>query len=304
MRFGTRRRLIAVLILASVTLMTLDQRPGTHGFFNSLRSTANESVSPLTSASHTVLGPVHDYLTGLSNAGSLQRDNVKLRNQVAELKSELQGIADARDSAAKIREAAGLKSVAQLPDSFANVISPTRSNFEQTVVVDRGSNDGIKIGNPVVAGDGLVGRVIEVMSTQSVVRLISDPNQSVGVRLVKAKEIGVAQGTGPDRQLKLRFIASGAKFSKNEVVVTAGLTSSLFPPGIPVGRVVSTSRSLADPEVAVTLEAVVNLDELDVVRILKWTPVSEEAPSPTTTTTTSAVPDNQGSSSSAKGSNG
>lgn len=170
-------------------------------------------------------------------------------------------------------------------------------------MVDRGSDDGVKVGNPVVAGDGLVGRVIEAMPSQSIVRLISDPNQSVGVRLVKAKEIGVAQGTGPDRRLKLRFIGSGAKFSKNEVVVTAGLTSALFPPGIPVGRVRSEQRSLADPEVSITLEAVVNLDELDVVRILKWAPVSDEPPSPTTSST-SIAQDTASSTSAASSGNG
>ncbi len=293
--FGSRRRLISVLMLAAVTAMTLDQRDSTHGIFQTMRTSARDAVSPFVDLGDTTFGPVHDFLTGLSNAGSLQSDNVKLRNEVAELKSQLATIDNARADAEAIRKAAGLKSVAEIPDSFANVISPSVSNFEQTVTIDRGSEDKIQVGNPVVAGEGLVGRVIEVTESQSVVRLISDTRQSVGVRLLKAGEVGVSTGTGSGNELKLSFISSQAKFNTGEVVVTAGLSSALFPPGIPVGKVRSQQRSLANPEVTVRLTSMVNLDELDVVRVLRWQPVTDEPPAPTSST--SAVPEEESSSS-------
>ena len=102
--------------------MTLDQRESTHGTFVSVRRFANRIASPAVSAGDATLGPVHDFLTGISNASSLQRDNVSLRNEVAELKSELAAVESAKSNADAIRKAAGLKSVESIPDSFANVI--------------------------------------------------------------------------------------------------------------------------------------------------------------------------------------
>jgi len=160
------------------------------------------------------------------------------------------------------------------------------SNFEQTIELDRGTSAGIDVDMPVVSGDGLVGRVVQASRSRSMVQLITDPSSSVGVRFTRSDEIAIAEGEGANREMSVGFVETNVEIRRRELAVTSGLNDSVFPAGIPVGRVVKAESSPGDLQQHVTMNPVADLEHLRFVRVLQRTPEGE----PPETTTTTGVP--------------
>ncbi len=122
------------------------------------------------------------------------------------------------------------------------VIALSPTVWFSDVMIDVGSGEGVKVGNPVVNGDGLIGRVTAVTGSTSKVTLISDHSSKVSVRIVPSGVQGLVKATvGEPNHLVLGFLNSDKNIHKGEAVVTAGWhgegIESRFPPNIPVGEV-------------------------------------------------------------------
>jgi rod shape-determining protein MreC len=119
------------------------------------------------------------------------------------------------------------------------------------------------------------------------VRLITDPTSSVGVRFTKSDEIAIAEGEGADRKMSVGFVEVNVKLNRRELAVTSGLNDSVFPAGIPVGRVASATSAPGELQQEVTMNPVADLEHLRFVRVLQRRPATDE---PGTTTTSSTGP--------------
>jgi rod shape-determining protein MreC len=157
-----------------------------------------------------------------------------------------------------------------IPTVAARVTSTSPSNFQNTVVIDRGSDRGVAVGMPVVTGAGLVGRVLEVSRVRATVQVVADRSSNVGVRLTGSGEIGIASGTGDKEPLKVDFVAAGTKLTPGEAVVTSGLPGSAFPPEIPVGRVKAFHTPPGAIQQEITVDPAVDLQRLEFVKVLLW----------------------------------
>jgi rod shape-determining protein MreC len=125
---------------------------------------------------------------------------------------------------------------------------------------------------PVVAGSGLIGRVVHVSKARATVMLITDPSSSVGVRFQSSGDVGVAKGSGPRDPLHVDLVDVDAKIGQGEPVVTSGLQGSVFPPAIPVGRVRSARVPPGALQQEITVDPVVDLRRLEFVKVLRWEP--------------------------------
>ncbi|MDQ4096589.1 MAG: rod shape-determining protein MreC, partial [Actinomycetota bacterium] len=157
-----------------------------------------------------------------------------------------------------------------IPTVAARVTATSPSNFQNTVVIDRGSDRGVAVGMPVVTGAGLLGRVLEVSRARATVQVVADRSSNVGVRLTGSGEIGVASGMGDREPLKVDFVAAGTKLTRGEAVVTSGLPGSAFPPEIPVGRVKDFHTPPGAIQQEITVEPAVDLQRLEFVKVLLW----------------------------------
>ena len=146
------------------------------------------------------------------------------------------------------------------------------SNFQLTVEIDHGIPDGLRKGMPVVTGAGLVGRVVEVSQQRATLLLLTDPSFNVGVRLSGSGDVGVARGNGARQPLPVDLVDLGTKIAPREVLVTSGLQGSVFPPGIPVGRVRNAATPPAALQQQITVDPVVDIPRLDYVKVLLWEP--------------------------------
>jgi rod shape-determining protein MreC len=119
---------------------------------------------------------------------------------------------------------------------------------------------------PVVAGDGLVGRVVQAARSTSEVLLILDPSSAVAGRLTASGETGVVEGHGDD--LRFELLSPHARVAVGDPVVTAGYDRGVYPPGVPIGRVARIPRSRTSVAPIVELRPTVDFARLDYVLVV------------------------------------
>jgi rod shape-determining protein MreC len=266
------RYTLLLLVLTSITVITLDYRGAGGGILDSIRDGAADAFAPVESAADSVLEPVGNFFQGMFNYGDLEAENARLREQLAHAEGQVSRASDADRERRRLQELLELDFVENIPTVAARVVSTSPSNFDLTVQIDRGTEAGITEGMPVVTGAGLVGRITSVSRTRSTVLLVTDPTSSVGIRLTKSGDVGVATGRGAGRNLGVDLIALDAAVEKGEVVVTSGLQQSVFPPSIPVGRVEEARNNEGQFEKQVRIRPVVDLRRLTFVKVLQWSP--------------------------------
>jgi rod shape-determining protein MreC len=272
------RYLLLVLVLAGITLVTLDQRGG-RGPLNAVRSHVQDVTKPVQSAVHDLLRPVGDFLTGAVDYGSLRAENERLLQQVAAMQNQAVASAAAQARANAVIGQAHLPFVGAIPTVAADVIDEGSSNFESTVTIDKGSGSGLAVGQPVVAADGLVGSIGSVSGSTATVRLLTDPAFVVGVDL--GTSVASASGSGLGQPLSVSFVTpptgsngdeSSFTLKVGSPVVTSGVDLAAFPAGIPVGRVATFSNKAGSTDPDVTLRPLVDLSKLSLVQVELYSP--------------------------------
>ena len=154
----------------------------------------------------------------------------------------------------------------QLPVSAARVIGRPTSAWEGSLVIDKGSSAGFKIGMPVVAAQGLVGQLVEVAPDASKIQLVTDRRSGVAALIQSSRAPGIVQGS-IDGQLALNFLDRSYKPKVGDTVVTSGI-GGVFPKGIVIGDVsfIRDVRSDPYPDIEVTSRVPIqNIEEVLVI---------------------------------------
>jgi rod shape-determining protein MreC len=299
-RRGRRRYVLVLLVMTAVTFITLDQRQGDSGPVGGLGRFAHRVVAPVSDLASNIMSPISDWFDGVVHAASLKHDNARLRRDLAQAKIEVaQGHAD-RIENRQLNALLRLKWGGDpIPSVIASVLDNGAGNFNRTITLSRGTESGIRVGMPVVASGGLVGRVWQSWKGGSTVLLLDDPDFAVGVRMVTHRNVGIAQGQAGRATLLVTLagpIDPHARPRGSEIVITSGQTASTYPPGIPVGHVVATHVSDDGLTITAVVAPYVDVGSLEYVRVLQWRPGSPVPPKlqssttvpppPTTTTTT------------------
>jgi len=238
--FNPRRRffLIALaLLLVAAGLVVLGQV----GVIQPVQDLALRGVTGAQRTISTVFFNVRDFITAPRNLQELIQRNNQLEAQVAQLEAELVTSQEQAAEADALRALLG--AARQQPENHylvAQVIGRDTNPFLHYLILDEGSDAGVRRGMPVVNEKGLVGRVTEVSATASKVQLIIDPNSVINARIQASRAEGVlvGQSTGG---LQMIYIPQDVTVTAGDLVVTSGLGGG-FPPEILIGRVVSVHK--------------------------------------------------------------
>lgn len=260
-------------MLASITIITLDYRGDLRGAISGLRRGASDAVSPLTGAVDGVLHPVGSFFAGAVNYGALQQENAKLRHELRR-RSANQG--EVQRLQATLNQLTALE---HLPPADTNslryvtaaVSGVNASNFDATIVLNKGSANGVTAGEPVVDGKGLVGQVVSASSHQATVQLVTDARTTVAVTYGSGGQAAV-QGGGPGHSLSVDYVSPGAKLRKGMVLATSAQGLSTYPPGIPVARITAFHSDPTATSETVQATPVAALGNLGYVDVLQWVP--------------------------------
>jgi rod shape-determining protein MreC len=269
-RAGRSRFTLALLIVTSVTVLTINFRRS--DVVQDVRGAAAAVFSPVRDAVGGVFDPVSDVWNGIFGYGELEVENDQLRERVAELEGELARVDDAIQRLDELEQVSGLPVTNRIPTLAARVSAGAVSSFDHTFEVNRGSAAGVKLGMPVASGAGLVGRVVQVGRDRSVVELISTPGFEIGLRHAASGEVGIGEGNGSREPLSVVDIRPDVTVEEEDLVFTSGVERSIFPPDVPVGRVVDVRPSPDRLTQELRVEPLAELERLTYVVVLLWEP--------------------------------
>jgi rod shape-determining protein MreC len=262
---------LVVLVLISVTVITLDGSGRAHGLISGVRSIASDVFSPVRSGVDDVIDPVGDFFAGALNYGALQEENHRLEAENGALRQRAVEKSFQERQLQQLTALENLPFLDQLPTVTAEVQSIDDSNFAATVDIDKGRDEGVALGDPVVGSGGLVGQVVEADHGTSIVRLVTDGQSRVGVTFGNGQFATVA-GIGPRREMTADFIATGVPVTIGEPMYTNGLSGAAYPAGIPVASVTSIRTVPGADQQTVTVRPSADLDSLAYVDVVQWSP--------------------------------
>ncbi|MGD0219182.1 MAG: rod shape-determining protein MreC [Acidimicrobiales bacterium] len=268
-RRTSQRLTLVMLVLASVTVLTLDYHGQASHAITDVRNAVRDAISPIQRGIAAVLHPVGDVFSGTINYGSLETQNQQLRGEVGDIRLKLAADAYASAEAGRVLSLANLPFVAGVPLITSEVIGNSPSNFQSTVELDTGTSSGVGPGMPVVANAGLVGSVVTASSSTATVLLVNDPTSSIPVT-VGTTGLYRAVGAGYGRPLTLDYVAGSTAVHRGELIYSSGLGGGAILAGIPVGIVSAVRVSAEGLVTTVTATPKVDLNDLQFVDVLEW----------------------------------
>jgi rod shape-determining protein MreC len=279
-----RRRAVLVLLVAlSLILLTAYFREAPGGGLHSVQRGFLTVISPIQDGANKALKPVRDMFGWVGDTLHAKSQRDQLRKQVERLQAQLIAKQSDERSYAELLKLVHLDSQVSAADYApvsATVVSKSPNLWYQTVTIDAGTARGVRLEDPVINGEGLVGKVTLASSDAAVVSLITDSEVGVSAMVNSTGVSGIVQPkVGDPSDLLLQYLPTRPTPNPGDYVVTAGTVAnkgeSLFPRGIPIGQVSSVDEN--SPYKEVNVHPLANLHNLDVVQVLTTVPGSRAA---------------------------
>jgi rod shape-determining protein MreC len=183
---STRKRAVVLLALSTVILITLDVRGSSTTSFT--RRVFATVYRPVEDVARVVTRPLSNAWNGITEYDEVVKENELLREKVAQQEGAAVAAAASVRTAQELLALNGLPTLAGINSVTAQVIGDSPSNFAQTVEINQGSANGIRVGMPVLNAAGLVGKITKVYPNRSVLMLITDPAYALSVKIVRLPE--------------------------------------------------------------------------------------------------------------------
>ena len=273
MRGGQRSVLLLLVLVVAASVLAVLHNTGAG---STMQGAALAVVAPVRAALTGVASGAAAALTDAQQFNDLRAENEALRAEVAQLRSAAAGVQSTRRENAALRAALNYqRRNTEFTLLTARVVGRDSVDVLDTLILDRGATDGVRVGMALLANGSLAGRVLHVTTTSADVLPIQSSQSAVSA--VAQGEEGVADGIveGDDNGgLRLTRIEPDAPLAIGDLVVTSGLSGG-FPRGIPVGRVISVFTSPENVFREAAVEPFVRAERLDVVQVvLERTPGS------------------------------
>lgn len=264
MRTGPSRLIVfGVAVFICIGLMAVSAA----GLLGPFESLASVPLSLLQGASSGVGRRVTRLVNDVSDVQSLQQRNAELERALINFQSEIVELREIKADYTRIAALLNYRGVDTTRQyQTANVIGRDTTGLLRSIIIDRGSRDGISVGMPVVTDLGLVGRVFRVAATTAQVQLVTDTNSYVNARLQTSRCEGSVVGTASG-DLRLTFVPLNDEIKDGDSVVTSGIGGK-FPRGIVIGQV-TTSR-LDDSKLfqEAVVRSLVDFNRLEIVLVV------------------------------------
>ncbi|MGD0996765.1 MAG: rod shape-determining protein MreC [Thermoleophilia bacterium] len=265
-----RRIVVAILVVLSVALLTVYFREPSNGPVHRAEASAMHVVAPLQSGASRVIKPFRDGWNWFAELFSAQSQNRALRTQVEQLRAQLaqQLVVQQQDGELKgllqMRDSAVFPKGARFAQ--ARVIASSTTAWYSTVTINAGTDQGVRVNDAVVNGQGLVGRVSAVTPDASEVTLITDQDSYVDAMVVPNGAQGLVAGSVTG-DVTLQYVDRSEKVVNGQVVVTSGMENSIFTRGIPIGQVSAVAQQDVELYQSISVTPYVDFHTLDLVMV-------------------------------------
>jgi len=209
-----------------------------------IRSGASVLTAPLQTAGSFIAAPLRGMGSSFDNM-SLSTDDISaMRAENERLRSDNIRLQEYELENEKLSALLDISDAYHLQSVGARVISQGTDSWDRSITINKGTNDGLHAGLPVISANGLIGQIEASGPTSSVVRLIADERSGLAVFIQSTRAEGILEGS-PDGTLYLRYIAMNVDVSPGETLITSG-AGGVYPKGIPVGTVLSVDFKPSD----------------------------------------------------------
>lgn len=278
---GSWQRLVfVILIIASLALLTVSFRESESGPVHAIRQVGASLLTPLQTWGAKVAQPFQDGYEWLRTLGSAHERAERLEEELQILQGRVIALEEAAEENERLRALLALREQGVYPAGtdfkVANVVGKSPTRWQAWVLIDKGSEDGIRVGLPVVGatplagetlvGKGLVGKVVEVNAHGAKVQLIADSESSVAAKIQGSRAEGIVEGSVSGK-LVMDYVDRDIPVEPKLVVVTSGY-GGVYPAGIPIGIVGAVGEEDVNIYKEIEVEPFVDFRVLEEVMIL------------------------------------
>jgi rod shape-determining protein MreC len=280
-----RRVVLGVLVVLSLALITVYFKESNTGVLHGAQSAGATILRPFEVGAERVAAPFRDgyrWFHGLVDARARARRLQAEVDQLRQKEIQYQGAAAENQV---LRKQLNYVDSPRFPQDFtainARVVARPPGEFEQQIVIAAGSGDGVRLRDPVVTADGLVGDVTLVAGSEARVTLLSDSDSAAAAVDLQTRAIGLVR-PGEAGNLIFDRVSPDQQVNDGDTIVTAGTQSAalpdLYPRGIPIGKVTSVGQSDTDVYKRIQLSPFVHFGSLDSVVVLRSTKQASPLP--------------------------
>ena len=277
-----RRAALLIFVALSIGLLTVYFGESASGGLHAIQRGAQSVLAPIEEGASRAFKPFRDAINWVGDVFDAKSENEKLKDEVADLRGDLAEAQTAQREAEQLRGLVGLPKNELFPQGTdpvtARVIARSPTSWQSSVQIDKGSGAGVQEDMPVIAyggdgGGGLAGKVTSVSGGTATVTLITDESSAVSAQVMPDGAAGIVKPTvGDPADMLLDFIEKGEPVSEDTTVITSGSRSdrfeSLFPRGIPIGRVTDVDAEERELYQRVHIEPFADLKKMDFVQVL------------------------------------
>ena len=275
--------MLAVLVGLSLILLTAHFGEAESGPLHSISSGTRAVLEPIEAGASRALQPFRDLAGWTGDVLSAKGDNEKLEEENEQLREQLAESQTAERDARELRRLLDLPKSEGYPEAeavTARVLVRSPTVWYSTIQIDKGEDDGIREDMPVVAAGGLIGRVTAVSDSTAQVTQITDASSAVSAEVLPDGANGVIKpDVGEPEDLLLDFVEKDRPIREGNIVVTSGFTGSrlesLFPRGIPIGKVIRSDPDERELYQRVHVEPYVDFRRVDTVQVITTRPRDE-----------------------------
>jgi rod shape-determining protein MreC len=283
-----RRAVLALLVALSLLLLTAYFGESTGGGLHATQRGALEVLAPIQEGANKAIKPIRDLFGWFGDTLHAQRDRDRLAKERDALRSE---VATQQVQISELQQAKGLQQMdttgglARYAPVPARVYQRSPSTWYQTVTINKGSSDGVSVDDPVINGQGLVGKVKSVSDGNAVVMLLTDQDFGVSALAPRRGEPGsITPIAGAGGDLLFDLVDDAEKVRTGDLIVTAGTVSarlpSVYPRSILIGTVKKIDLGEGELDRRIHVAPAADLLHLDLVQVLTKPEANLQAAAP------------------------
>lgn len=231
---------------------------------NAANALAGSLIAPLHKAVSS-FGVVGDFADSIVNSGKYKGENEALKERIASLEQATINIDTYKNENERLRALLEMKDMrTELKYEGANVISRESGDWYDTLVIDKGSLDGVRVNSVAVVPEGLVGSVYEVGADYAKIKTVNDVESSVGAVCGRTNDMGIAEGKSgltPQGKCSLNYLDKNARIVAGDSIETSG-TGGIFPKGLLIGAVTEVKDSGDGLTVSCEIETAVDFGRI------------------------------------------
>ncbi len=262
---------MAVLLLLSVALLTAYFREADSGIAHGVQGGVLRVVAPLQSGTARATKPFRDGWNWVGDLFSAKSQNKALKNEVQQLRAGLAGELTTQAENDQLRALLDFQKDHVFPKDVdlvtARVIARSTSAWYSTVTINAGSDDGVDVYDPVINGQGLVGRITKVNANAAQVMLVTDQQSYIDSMVEPGGAQGIVSGSVTG-DVTLEYVDKNEKVKVGQYIVTSGRDSSVFVRGIPIGQVESVGTQEVELYQSIAIKPWVDFRKLDIVQVV------------------------------------